>query len=46
LLPRVTESQSRAARGARDFAARHTGDAYIDAMLRFAQRRETSNAEL
>jgi glycosyltransferase involved in cell wall biosynthesis len=46
LLPRVTEFQSRAARGARDFAARQTGDAYIDAMLRFAQRRETSNAEL
>jgi glycosyltransferase involved in cell wall biosynthesis len=44
LVPRVTEFQSRAARGARDFAARHSGDAYIDAMLRFTHR-ETSGAE-
>ncbi len=40
LLPRVAEFQSRAARGARDFAAQHSGDAYIDAVLRFARRRE------
>ncbi len=45
LLPRVTEFQSRAARGAHDFAVQHSGDAYIDAMLLFAERHEASRAE-
>jgi glycosyltransferase involved in cell wall biosynthesis len=45
LLPRVTEFQSRAARSARDFAVRHSGDAYIDAMMRLALGHETSGAE-
>ncbi len=45
LLPRVTEFQSRAAHSAHDFAARHSGDAYIDATLRFAEQREATRAK-
>ena len=37
LLPRLAESQSKAARASRDFASRHSGKAYVDAILKLAK---------
>jgi glycosyltransferase involved in cell wall biosynthesis len=44
LLPRFAELRSRAAQRACVFAARHSGDAYIDAMLQFAELRNTQKS--